>query len=255
MQPATIMIVRPRKDNDPTVYTFEWGGKAVEIAKNMGYKVVDIQKDDVTYDNVTNKIKKYRPKLFVGFSHGCPNSLQSNRGCYLTRKFGTDEILCMIESGDIDKIEVVRKMLNPLGELSCPGICKLELDPCSPFCDNPTNINELKGSIIDAVACYSASQLGKCADRFGISSYIGEADLLMFPVDSLNSQDMFGEVQVTFIRELLLGHTVEEAEAAMSKLEDAYIRKYKKIKYLSLCFLWNKLNRRILGNRNAMIYE
>lgn len=60
----------------------------------------------------------------------------------------------------------------------------------------------------------------------------------------MNSQDIFGQIQITFIKELLLGHTVTEAEKTMGDLEDSFIRKNKGTKYLSLP-LWDKLHRKI----------
>lgn len=76
----------------------------------------------------------------------------------------------------------------------------------------------------------------------------------MFPVDNLNSQDMFGEIQLEFYKSLLMGKTIKQAEQDMIILEDNYIRKYKTIKYISLPMLWNKMNRRIIGNKDASIY-
>ena len=55
-------------------------------------------------------------------------------------------------------------------------------------------------------------------------------------------------------KELLLGKSVQEAINTMSELEDSYIRQYKKVKYIALPLLWNKIHRQVLGNKNAMIY-
>ncbi len=253
MKSATIMITRPRRDNDPTVYTFEWGGEIVKIARDLEYQVIDIQKDETSYDNVSNMIKKYRPRVFIHAGHGCEWSIEGQSGCEVTRKFGVDELMLMMQ--DPNKIEMVKRMLNPLCGINNQGICQNLQHSCSTFCEHPTNINLLKGSIVIPIACYTAKQLGDCSIKYGIETFVGERDLLMFPVDSIGSQNMFGDVQITFIRELLLGHTVEEAEATMRKLEDSYIRKNKNIKYLSLPMLWNQLNRRIIGNSEAMIYE
>ncbi len=254
-EPENILITMPIKKGDPTEYTYAWALKAEQIAKELGYNVITIKGKDNTYDKVSDAIKRYKPKLYTHFGHGCPSSLQGDRECQVVRKYSIDELICMAESPDIEEKQKVLKLLNPLGELSCPGICKLDVDPCSPLCTYPTNINLLKGSIILAIACHSASMLGKCSIKYGVETYVGEDDLLMFPVDTMNSQDMFGEVHLTMFKELLVGKSIQEAVNTMSELEDSYIRRFKRVKYVSLPMLWNKIHRQILGNKNAMIYS
>lgn len=251
---AKILIVMPMKPNDPTTFTYSWATKAAKIAKDMGYEVKTVEKQETTYANVTKVIREYKPDFFIAFSHGCSNSLLGQQECMVTRKYDPHEILQIIDSGNVEKIDMLRKMFNPMGGISCPGICKLS-DTCSPLCSHPSNINELKGSIIFAVACFSAKQLGLCAEKYGVKSYTGYDDLFMFPVDSLNSQDIFGEVQLTFIKSLLMGRTIRESELEMNKIEDSYIRKYKPVKYISLPLLWNKLHRNITGNKDISIYQ
>jgi hypothetical protein len=252
---ATIMILCPMKKSDPTEYTYQWAQKAIKMAKDLGYNVRVLEKDNVTYNNVSEAIKKYNPRILATFSHGCPSSIQGQNECAIVRKYNVDELICLAESPHIEDRQRMIKLLDPLGELSCPGICRLDKDPCSPLCTSDTNINLLKGSIVFAVACHSASQLGRCAINYGVQTYIGYSDLLMFPVDTLESQDMFGDIQLTFLKELLMGNTVQEAEIVMSELEDSYIRRFKKVKYVALPMLWDKIHRRTLGDKNAMIYE
>ncbi len=255
MVSATILITMPKKKGDPTEFTYQWAERAVQIAKDLDYDVITIKGADNTYNNASETIKKYNPRFYAHFGHGCGSSLQGQNECEVVRKFSVDELICMAESPYLEERQRLIKLLNPLGELSCPGICTLDQDPCSPLCTYPTNVNLLKGSIIFAVACHSASQLGQCAISYGAKAYIGEDDLLMFPVDSLNSQDIFGDIQLAMFKELLLGKSVQEAERVMSELEDSYIRRFKKTKYIALPMLWNKIHRKMLGDKNAMIYE
>jgi hypothetical protein len=255
MKQATVLITRPIKRGDPTEYTYQWAADAIKIANNLGYDIIDIKEKDTTYKNVTDTIKEYQPRFYVHFGHGCPLSLQGQQECIVARKYSVDQLLCMAESPNIEERKRLLKMLNPIGKVSCPGICLLQNDPCSPLCVYDTNIDLLKGSIVFGVACHSASQLGKCAIMYGVETYIGYEDLLMFPVDSLKSQDIFGEIQLTMFKELLLGNTAQGAEKVVSELEDSYIRQFKKTKYISLPMLWNKMKRKILGNVNAMIYN
>lgn len=250
MKPASIIIVAPMKRGDPTEHTFIWAMKAKEMALELGYNVITIEKDQTTYQNVTDTIKRYKPKLFVAFSHGCPNSLIGQSECMVTRKFSIDELISMADNPE--KKEVVLRMINPLGAISC---AVMDHEICSPLCENPTNIGELKGSLVFAISCFSAKQLGLCSVKYGVQSYVGEDDLIMFPVDRLGSQNIFGDVQLEYYKNLLLGKTVSEAEQEMIKLEDSFIKRYKKVKYIALTLLWNKKYRRILGDKNARIFE
>jgi hypothetical protein len=255
-EPATVLITIPLKKGDPTEHTAIWAEKGVQIAQSLGYNTIALRGEDTTHTKVTDAIIKYRPMLMTHYGHGCPLSLQGQRECIVSKRYSTDELMCMAQNQNNDERQKLLKIINPLGKLSCPGICSIgDSDPCSPYCTYDTNINLLKGSITIAVACHSASILGKCAVNYGIKTYVGEDDLLMFPVDTMHSQDMFGELQLVMLKELLLGKSVQEAEKTMSDLEDSYIRKYKRIKYLALPMLWNKIHRKVLGNKNAMIYE
>ena len=242
--PSTIVILRPMKMRDATEYTYKWGEKAVRLAKSLGYNVIDIRKNVVTYDNVTNVIEKYKPRLLVSFSHGCPTSIQGQDECVITEKIGIDELV---------RMENFRDIVEPL-RTSCPGICEIESNPCENICFKDTNINKLKGSIVYAVACHSAVQLGKSAIQYGIETYIAYDDLLLFPVDSLNSQDIFGDIHIEMLNGLLMGQNVRKSVDYMIRLEDAYIRYYKGIKYMALTMLWNKMHFKVLGNSNATIY-
>ena len=254
-EPATILITIPLKRGDPTEHTAVWAEKAVQIAKSLGYNVIALRGNETTHAKVTETITKYRPVLMTHYGHGCPLSLQGQQECIVSRKYSTDELMCMAQSQNIEERQKLLKILSPLGQLSCPGICSLDNDPCSPYCTYDTNVDLLKGSIVIAVACHSASMLGVCGIKYGVKTYIGEDDLLMFPVDTMHSQDMFGEIQLTMFKELLMGKSIQEAERTMSELEDSYIRKYKSVKYVALPMLWNKIHRKVLGNKNAMIYD
>jgi len=255
IEPATIVITMPKKKGDPTEHTYVWATKAAQMAKDLGYNVIAIKEGDTTYENVSKVLKENKVRIYSHFGHGCSASLQGQNQCIITRKYTAEQLICMAESPYIEDRQRLLKLLKPLGEISCPGICSLENDPCSPLCLFDTNVNLLKDTITIAVACHSASQLGRCMISCGGQTYIGETDLLMFPVDSLGSQDMFGEVQLVMFKELLLGKNVQEAEKVMSELEDSYIRRFKKTKYIALPMLWNKLNRKIWGDKNATIYQ
>lgn len=260
---ATIMVTRPEKNGDATVHTYKWGGLAVKMARDYGYNVIDIQKNDVNYEFVTKMIKENQPDVFIHFGHGCPSSLQGQNECIVTRKWDIDSLLDIAKQDPerFNNIISYEKKFGLLG--NCKSLCNLnaesksnkDIDICNPLCVKDTNLGDLKGSIIYANACWSAYQLGRCAEKYGILSYTGYNDLYMFPVDSLGTQNIFGEIQLSFLKSLLLGKTVGEAEQDQIALEDSYIRKYKHVKYISLVIIWNKHNRRITGDRNALIYS
>lgn len=249
MNNQVIVVTRPMKQNDPTSYTYYWGEAAVKMMKDYGYKVIDLKKNEASYENVTRTLQQYRPILYVHVGHGCPASLQGQNECILTRRFGMDELISMPQTQ-------LREIIKPLIYSSgCTNTCMSTPDVCNPLCMNNTNIQTLKGTIVYTIACYSASQLGKCSIRYGAETYIGYNDLMLFPVDEKHSQDMFRDVHLMFLKEILEGKTVAEAESTMNAYEDELIRFYKNTKYVSLPLLWNKLNRGILGNRNASIYN
>lgn len=246
MEVATIVVTRPMKSGDPTSYTYEWGEKAIKMMRDYGYNVIDIQKSSATYNNVTEVLREYKPRLYMHLGHGCTTSLQGQNECIVTRKFGLDELLGM---------DNFREIMMPLRYLSgCKYTCKLDGDICSPLCTNDSNVGALKGTIVFTVACYSAAQLGKCAIKYGADAYIGYSDLMLFPVDDSHSEDMFRDVHLVFLKSLLEGHTVEEAEKKMNKYEDVLIKMNKKTKFIALPLLWNKINRKVLGNKGVSIY-
>lgn len=243
------MFIAPMKRNDPVFYTHQWADRAIRMTKGLGYKVIELHGDNVTYRNVNAAIEKYKPRLFVAFSHGCPTHLTGQKECVLTRKYTVEELMSM-EPKKLDRL------LNPVKLSSCgQSICNLKSNACSPLCLKDTNVHLLEGSIIYAVSCHSAEQLGKCAIQYGVQSYVGYKDLLLFPVDNMRSQDMFGEIHIEFLRYLLSGYSVGEADDAMRRMEDTYIRWYKRTKWIGLPLLWNHLHRDVLGNYNASIYE
>lgn len=263
IESATILFTLPMKVGDPTQITYLWGKKLVSLAKSLGYKVIVIEKDQTTYDNVTSALRKNSPNItgkplvYSHMGHGCAGSLIGNNECIINREFSFDE-LNNIRSADPEKF---RKLVNPLKGLSCFELdkthslnCRLSEDPCAPMCTNSTNVHLLKDAIVFTTACWSAASLGICALKGGSKSYLGYKEIYMFTYDSKGSQDIFEDIQAEFVKSLLMGKTVGEAEQDMIKLEDSYIKKYKKVKFIALPLLWNKLNREIYGDKNVTIY-
>ena len=249
MNSDTVLITAPNKSGDPTSYTWEWGKKAESLARKLGYRVIFIEKDKVDYENVSSAILEYRPRLYIHYGHGCSTTLVGQNECIITRKFTLDELLMM---------DNFQEIIQPLRYITgCKYMCQLEgmPDPCLPMCHNGTNVGLLKGMIVVAVACYTGGQLGKCAIKYGASSYFGEDDLLLFPTDTMKSETIFGDIQLIYIKELLEGGSVEEAEKKMNEYENTMIRHYKKTKYISLPILWNKIHRKIHGNKDVRIFD
>ena len=263
IKPATVILTMPMKVGDPTAITFLWAQKNVRLIKSLGYKVITIEKDATTYDNVTSALRNNspsvtgRPLVYMHYGHGCAGSLIGNKECIVNREFSFDE-LNGIRSADPERF---RKLVNPLKGLSCFELdkthslnCRLDEDPCAPLCTNSTNVHLLRDAIVVTTACWSAASLGICAEKSGTKSYLGYDEIYMFTFDSRGSQDIFEDIQLEFAKSLLMGKTVREAEKDMNELEDSYIRRYKKVKFIALPLLWNKLHRRIYGNKNVTIY-
>lgn len=242
-----ILVTRPNKNGDPTSYTYTWGEEAVKMMKKLGYNVIDIKADDVNYENVTSAIREYKPRLYLHCGHGCPTALVGQKECIVTRKFSLDELLGMENFA-----EIVQPLNYATGWSGSDGIGNMP-DVCSPICGYNTNVGLLRNTIVIAIACYSASQLGRCAIKAGASAYIGYSDLMLFPVDSMKSENIFRDVHLVFIRELLEGKSIREAEMSMNDYESSMITLYKKTKYVALPLIWNKVNRKVLGDSNVRI--
>jgi hypothetical protein len=257
MNIATVLFTLPDKRGDPTHFTAIWGRKAVALSKSLGYKTVVLSGNQTTHANVSSALIKYNPRVVIHYGHGCRTNLQGQDGCIITRNYNTNELMEMAQGSIEDRIKLLKILdfeKQPLGQLSCPGICNIDSDPCADRCKDDTNVGLLKDKIILTTACFSADQLGKCAISSGADGYKGFDDLFLFPTDGMESQNLFGDLELIFIRELLLGKTIDEAEAVMSEKEDILITKFKPIKYMSLSLLWNKIHRKTLGNLDATIY-
>lgn len=252
---TTIMVLRPYKKGDPLEFVFLWGQDAISILKNRDYNVIDMVGEDVTYDKVSNAISTYRPRVILTFSHGCPSSIMGQNACAITRRFDIDELMTMSNFSQI---------MQPLKYQSgCVNSCKALPDPCSNMCLKDTNVNLLKDTIVVAVACFTGSQLAKCAIKYGATAYLGYQNLLLFPVDDIRSENIFKEVHLEFITALADGKTVGEAEKIMNDYETSMIKLYKNTQWISLPLLWNKTapdtdgnlvqNRVVLGDKNARI--
>lgn len=113
--------------------------------------------------------------------------------------------------------------------------------------------NILNKMIVISISPYTTVQLGESAIITGTDSYFGYDDIIIFPSDGMNSQDLFRDVHITYLRSLLEGKTVKEAEKDMNDFEDSLIKSYKKLKYISLPLLWNKEHRKILGNKDVRL--
>ena len=248
MQVATVLLTMPVKARDATEHTYKWALQMEKIAKDLGYKVVSIRGKKVTYKNVTNALETYHLDVFVHTGHGCPTALNGYDDCIVTRKYEVSELVGMAP-------EKLERLMNPVKLSGCTKeICGLNDEVCAPLCFNPTNINLLKNSIVLSNACHSSSYLGRCAIALGIKSFVGYDNLLLFPVDTMKTQVMFGQLHIELMKNILLGDSVGEAYNKMMEMEDSLIRYYKHIKWVGLPLLWNHKHRELLGDPNATIY-
>ena len=210
-------IARPLMTDpkDPTHITYQWGQAIIDYALSHGVDVLDIKGKWVEHQNITPLLMQNHPDLFVYTGHGCRNFLATQTGCSMTNGWAEDI--------------------------------------CSSQCSGKCNLRALRGSIIVTFSCHSASQLGKCAVRYGARAYVGFSDYMMFTTDSMKSQDMFRDAMLPMAIELINGKTVGEAVAATKHALLAAAKQYKPIKYLAIPMYWNYEYMQVLGDMNARL--
>lgn len=210
-------IVRPEMPDpaDPTHITYKWGQLIIDYALTHGVDVLDIIGSWVEYDKITKLLSDKHPDLFVYTGHGCKNFLSTPNGCSLTNGWKED-------------------------------VCRAQ-------CDKPPNLNLLKNAIVVTFSCHSASQLGKCAIKYGAKAYIGFSDFMMFTSDGLGSQDIFRDALLPMALELINGKTVGEAvDITKAGLYQA-ARQWKPVKYMAIPLYWNLEYMQVLGDLNARL--
>lgn len=87
------MIVIRTNHDIPTSYLYAYSEELIEEAKNKGFKVVKIERDEISEKTLRNRIKNRKPKFIFFNGHGNTNSLFNNHG----NKF------ISIESADVFK--------------------------------------------------------------------------------------------------------------------------------------------------------
>jgi len=210
-------IARPlmADPKDPTYITYGWGQAIIDYALSHGVDVLDITGPWVDYQNITSLLMQNRPDLFIYTGHGCANFLATQNGCSLTN--GWKENVCQVQ------------------------------------CNNPPNLKLLRDSIVVTFSCHSASQLGKCAIKYGARAYVGFSDYMMFTSDSKGSENLFGDALLPMVIELLNGKTVGEAVAATKDALYSAAKQWKPVKYLAIPFLWNYEYMQVLGDLDARL--
>ncbi len=210
-------IARPLMDDpkDPTHITYEWGQAIIDYALSHGIDVLDITGKWVDHKNITPLLTQNRPDLFVYTGHGCRNFLATQNGCSLTN--GWREDVCQVQ------------------------------------CGQPPNLNLLRDAIVVTFSCHSASQLGRCAIKYGARAYVGFSDYMMFTSDRAGSQDMFGDALLPMAIELINGKTVGEAVDVTKAALYSAAKQWKSVKYMAIPFYWNYEYMEVLGDMNARL--
>lgn len=252
MYTPTILITMPKRPNDPTQFTYTWGKKAQKMALDLKYKVITLEKEQANYQNVTHVLQNNNVRLYLHVGHGCDGNLQGQHNCMVKvnaidqlafYKQPTEKLLCMANHGSYDERLMALSILN-------------DRDPCDLYCNYPENADLLNGMIVYAVACHSVKRLGMMAvTKYGTDAFAGYDDTFLFPADSMGTQDMYGDINLVMFKEILMGHTVRESEAAMSAKEDEFISRYKPYKYVALPMLYDKVHRKLIGNLDKTIFS
>lgn len=210
-------IARPlmKDPADPTHITYEWGEAIKQYALEHGVDVLDIVDPWIDYERIIPLLMQNRPDLFVYTGHGCKTFLATQRGCSITNGFPEDV--------------------------------------CSTQCRQPPNLKLLRDAIVVTFSCHSASQLGKCAIKYGARAYIGFTDYMMFTSDSMGSQNLFRDALLPMVLELLNGKTVEEAVDITKEVLLAVTKQWKPVKYVAIPMMWNHEYMQVLGDLNARL--
>ncbi len=256
MDTPTILFTAPRKMGDPTQYTYDWAMDAVKLAKSLGFNVITLEGEQATHRNTTKVLGENESIIvWAHFGHGCIDSAQGNDECLINKEYSLKEIRDLALSGDEKKIKIAKMILQPSSYLSEPTRCQLDGDPCLLRCTYESNVGMLRGKSSFMTACFTAGGLGEYAVNYGGISFMGSDSLFLFPVDNKGSQNLYKYVQLVGLKELLIGHTPRQADAAMSNAEDRIIKDNNDIKYIVLTMIHNKLSRKVLGNIDSTIYD
>lgn len=210
-------IARPlmKDPKDPTHITFKWGQAIIDHALSHGVDVLDIKDPWIDHDRITELLSQNHPDLFVYTGHGCKNFLATQNGCSLTNGWRED-------------------------------VCRAQ-------CNKPPNLKLLRDAIVVTFSCHSASQLGRCAIKYGAKAYVGFTDYMMFTSDGMGSQDIFRDALLPMATELINGKTVGEAvEITKAGLYNT-AKQWKPVKYMAIPLYWNYEYMEVLGDMNAKL--
>ena len=212
-----IVIIRPISgdEKDATRVTFQWGKDLINYAHGIGYDVLDIAYPNVTYQNVTAILKKYKPDMLIHFGHGCDTYFMGDTECILTG--GTKK------------------------------------DNTCISCGQPENLYNLKDTIVVAYSCHASNELGKQMIAAGAKSFIGFSDYLMFTEDDVNIQDVFRDALLPLSKKIMDGYTVKESLDQTKKEIIQVTKQWKPVKYVSVPMYWNYKYMELLGAPNASL--
>lgn len=74
-----MIVIRTRHDIQ-TSYLYAYSEELIEDAKNKGFKVVKIEGDEISEENLRSRIKNKKPTFIFFNGHGSSNSLFDNMG-------------------------------------------------------------------------------------------------------------------------------------------------------------------------------
>lgn len=213
----TIAIIRPRSgdEKDATRVTYQWGQKLINYAVGIGYDVLDLAYPNVTYQNISAILDKYKPDMLIHFGHGCDTYLMGDTECILTG--GT------------------------------------EIDNTCASCEMPENLHNVNGTIIVAYSCHASNELGKQMIAAGAKAFVGFRDYLMFTEDDVDIQDVFRDALLPLSERIMNGCTVEEAVKETRKELIEITKEWKPVKYVSVPMYWNYKYMEMLGDPNASL--
>ena len=192
----TIAIARSNLGvGDATFHLDAWAQELIIYARSLGYNVVDISGPNMVYERFTEILENTHPAALFNFSHGCQNYLVGN------------DLRCTLARGK------EWEQVHP-DQFAC-GVCGM-----------PSNLRVVKNMGIVAFSCHSATQLGKCATKYGAPMYVGWCDSLILISDKFGSQNIFRDALMPMAQRVLqgwpIGVAIEQTRTDLYNLAKQY---------------------------------
>jgi len=211
---GTLLVTRPKHD-DTTHYLFYWAQKIIEIAKEKGIKVLDLDRDRANKGEFESMVAKMRPSFIFFNGHG---SVDCINGC---------DGEALIEVGDNEKILKGKSVYA----LSCSSAKKL----------GPASIRVGARAYLGYddvfIFSYEPDKLSRPLDDKTAELFLGPSNQLVVSILKGHiAGESYDRSQKSFLQNIRKLVTSESSDSSL-------------IPYL----LWDKMHQVCLGDENAVL--